>query len=671
MEFSDEQKAGRDLLKPGLTETLDAIFENDGLLAAHVPGYEPRRGQLEMAKAVQCCLEGMVQESEEPGNNILVVEAETGIGKTLAYLIPAILSGRRIVISTATLNLQDQILEKEIPLVEKIAGREISALCIKGRSNYLCLYRWYQYRSNPQLSLVDNPHIDRIDEWLGATVSGDRAELDWLGEDSNFWRKISTHSDQCLGGGCPEFAHCFISGLRKKAGSVDLLIVNHHLFFSDLALRKGGYGEVLPRYEAVIFDEAHHIENVATTFFGRSFSQYQVFALLADIEKMAKDDLSPQACAEVDQMITGMKERVRVFASLFPVKSGRFYLKDLITDLTEKVWRDEVDLLIRGLEGLSDSISRYGEHGEYWRSLERRGRELVKNVRDVGLHFLENDYVHWYERRDRSVVLSATPVEVAKELNEYLYPLVSSCILTSATLSSGGNFSYLRARLGLGDEVECLQFHSPFDYEKRALLYVPDNSFPEPSAPDYGDVLCGQILDILRISEGRGLVLFTSFKGMERVASFLEDRFDYPVLVQGTASRQSLLTRFREETHSVLLAVASFWEGVDVVGESLSCVIIDKLPFEVPTDPVIEARIQHILEKQGKPFFEFQVPRAILALRQGMGRLMRSSTDRGVIAVMDVRLYKKGYGGLFLRSMPPAPVVRTVQELSDFFKLFD
>ncbi len=647
---------------------LDSIFDNDGLLAAHVPGYEPRHGQLEMAKAVLSCLEGVERGREESGNNVLVVEAETGIGKTLAYLIPAILSGRRVVISTATLNLQDQILKKEIPLVEEITGREISALCIKGRSNYLCLYRWYQYRSNPQLSLVDNPHLDRIDEWLASTASGDRAELDWLGEDSNFWRKISTHSDQCLGGSCPEFAHCFISSLRKKAGSVDLLIVNHHLLFSDLALRKGGYGEVLPRYEAVIFDEAHHIENVATAFFGRSFSQYQVFALLTDIEKMAEDDLPPEICAEISRMVMGVKERVKAFASLFPVKRGRFYLKDLIAELTEEVWRDEINLLSRGLERLNDKISRYDEHGEYWKSLERRGRELVKSVQEVGLHFLENDYVHWYERRDRSVVLSATPVEVAKELNAYLYPLVLSCILTSATLSSGGNFSYLRDRLGLSDEVECLQFHSPFDYEKRALIYVPDNSFPEPSAPDYGRELCSRILEILQISEGRGLVLFTSFKGMERVASFLEDCFDYPVLVQGTASRQSLLTRFREETHSVLLAVASFWEGVDVVGESLSCVIIDKLPFEVPTDPVIEARIKHILEKEGKPFFEFQVPRAILALRQGMGRLIRSSSDRGVIAVMDVRLYKKGYGRLFLRSMPPAPIVRTVQELSVFFK---
>lgn len=656
-------------MKAGLTGSLESIFASDGLLAAHVPGYEPRQGQLEMAKAVQCCLEGVVRGSEEPGKNVLVVEAETGIGKTLAYLIPAIQSGKRVVVSTATLNLQDQILKKEIPLVGKIAGREISALCIKGRSNYLCLYRWYQYRSNPQLSLLDNPYIDRIDEWLKTTASGDRAELDWLGEDSNFWKKISTHSDQCLGGSCPEFTHCFISGLRKKAGSVDLLIVNHHLFFSDLALRKGGYGEILPRYEAVIFDEAHHIENVATAFFGRSFSQYQVLALVADVEKMAENDLPPEACAEVGRMVMGMKERVKAFAALFPVKPGRFYLKDLIADLTEEVWREEINLLSRGLEGVNDKIGSYGEHGEYWKSLERRGRELVKSVQEVGLQFNENDYVHWYERRDRSVVLSATPVEVAKELNDYLYPLVSSCILTSATLSSGGNFSYFRDRLGLSDEVECLQIHSPFDYEKRALIYVPDDSFPEPSAPDYWQVLCGRILEILQISEGRGLVLFTSFKGMERVASFLEDRFDYPVFVQGTASRQSLLTRFREETHSVLLAVASFWEGVDVVGESLSCVIIDKLPFEVPTDPVIEARIQHILERKGKPFFEFQVPRAILALRQGMGRLMRSSSDRGVIAVLDVRLYKKGYGRLFLRSMPPAPVVRTVQGLSDFFNL--
>ncbi len=649
---------------------LEEIFGQGGALSSCLANFEPRDGQSAMAEAVAAVLlDPDTSGQSETRARVLVIEAETGIGKTLAYLIPAVLSGKRVVVSTATLNLQDQIINKDIPLVEKILEKDLSALCLKGRENYLCLYRWYQHRSNPQLSLTDDPWIEDIDTWLKNTTTGDRAELDWLGERSRLWARISSRSNQCLGGECPEFSNCFINQLRKRAGAARLLIVNHHLFFSDLALRKGGFGELLPRYESVIFDEGHHLENVATAFFGKSFSQYQLVDLLADIERQAKTDLSPDLVDTLLPTLSGLRQRAENFAQIFPLKIGRYHLDSLVEDVTENVWKEEVELLSVGITRLAERLGKYLVYGESWNVLAKRGTELNDNLRDIALYFDNNDheYVHWYEKRERAVAISATPIEIAADLQENLYSSVSSCILTSATLASGGSFTYIRDRLGLDEGTEFLQFNSPFDYQNRTLLYVPESSFPEPNSEGFPACIGERVLDIVKLSRGRALVLCTSFKGMDGLAMFLEEELDYPVLVQGRASRNSLLRSFREETHSVLLAVASFWEGVDVVGESLSCVIIDKLPFEVPSDPVIQARIERIKEEGGKPFFDFQVPRAILTLRQGVGRLIRSITDQGVIAIMDVRLFTKGYGRIFVKSLPSSPVTREIRDIESFY----
>ncbi len=650
---------------------MDNYFKQGGRLASCLPNYETRYGQKAMAEAIAGVIFDDGEQSDTTaGAKILVVEAETGIGKTLAYLIPAALSGKRVIISTATLNLQDQLIKKDIPLVERILLEDLPAICFKGRQNYLCLYRWYQYRSNPQLSLVDNPFVEKIDSWLKETTTGDRAELGWLHDKSSFWLKISSQSNQCLGGDCPESSGCFINHLRKKAGSARIIIVNHHLFFSDLALRKGGYGELLPRYETVIFDEAHHLENVASTFFGRSFSQYQFLDLLSDIERQAKLDLLPNQIDELLPTLSGLKQRVEAFSHIFSKKIGRYALNIFVEKFGRENWQEEIELLSSGLKRLQENLALYDMYGEGWSGLARRTDELDNNLRTIGLFFEQDDtkFVYWYEKRERSIALSATPIEVASELRDNLYSAVQACVMTSATLSTGGNFKYIQQRLGLDDSTEFLHFDSPFNYPDRTLLYVPDSGFPEPSSGEFYAKACDAILEILTLSKGRALILFTSFRGMDNVADFLEEVLDYPVLVQGTASRNSLLQSFREETHSVLLAVASFWEGVDVVGESLSCLIIDKLPFEVPSDPVIQARIQSINDEGGKPFFEFQVPRAILTLRQGAGRLMRSATDQGVIAIMDVRLFTKGYGRTFLKSLPPSPVTRDINDVAGFYK---
>lgn len=651
-----------------MTQLTD-IFGQDGKLAGFLPNFEPRDGQQAMAEAVAANLVGEKGFREENKAKILVVEAETGIGKTLAYLIPAVLSGKRVVIATATLNLQDQIIDKDLPLVEKVIAKKIGALCIKGRENYLCQYRWYQYRSNPQLSLVDDPWVEKIDSWLKKTSTGDRAELAWLSKRAGLWSKISAQANQCLGTECPEGSGCFISQLRKKAGSAQLLIVNHHLFFSDLALRKSGYGEILPRYEAVIFDEAHHLENVASAFFGKSFSQYQLLDLLGDIERQVDLDLPPDMIDRLLPSVHGLKMRVDAFGRLFPGKTGRYFLQLLVNELTEKVWHEQVELLSVGIDELAGRMDDCFSYGDSWVTLSKRASEQNDRLRDIGLFFVHNDhtFVHWYEKRERTVILSATPIDVAEELQKNLYSIVDSCILTSATLSSGGSFAYISQRLGLDADAKCVQFRSPFDYREQTLLYVPESLFPEPTDQDFQRSVGDRVLQLVLLSKGRALVLCTSFKGMEALAAFLEGTIDYPVLVQGRASRNALLNRFREETHSVLLAVASFWEGVDVVGESLSCVVIDKLPFEVPSDPVIKARIERIKEDGGNPFFDFQVPRAILTLRQGVGRLMRSVTDRGVIAILDVRLYKKGYGRVVLKSLPPSPVTRDLADVAEFY----
>ncbi len=646
--------------------SIKEIFARNGTLSANLKGFEPREGQQQMAEAVAGTL-AAERENESNRASVLLVEAETGIGKTLAYLVPALLSGQRVVISTATITLQDQILKKEIPLLNSVMDMEIPALCMKGRQNYLCHYRWFQHRSNPQTSFLQNDEEDKIEQWLMRTETGDRAELSWLPDRTPLWPKISAQPNQCLGGDCPELSLCFVARLRKRAGAARLLIVNHHLFFSDLALRQAGFGEILPRYQSVIFDEAHHLENVASNFFGKHFSHYQFLDLLADIERQSEVDCPGKDADHIARYCRGLKQRLETFIALFPVKKGRYPLLPFIQKT--KNWQESVENLTEGLVQLAGKCAEFSAHGEMWNVFAERSGLLRENLQHIsGVKELSEDsFIRWYERRDRTVSLSATPVNVASELEKCLYSAVDSIVMTSATLTTGGDFKYFCQRLGLDDSAKTLCLHSPFDYQGRTLLYVPEQGFPEANAAGYAEALAKRMFQLLQRSRGRALVLFTSFRAMDHVADYLEGRLDYPVLVQGTASRQALLEEFRENTESVLLAVASFWEGVDISGDSLSCVLIDKLPFEVPSDPVIQSRMKVIEEEGGKPFFQFQVPRAILSLRQGVGRLMRSSEDRGVIGIMDIRLYSKGYGRIFRASLPPSPVVRTLEDVEQFF----
>ena len=646
------------------------VFTPDGLLARHLPGYEPRPGQLEMAEAIEELLSRAVESEECMGAEALAIEAETGLGKTLAYLVPAIFSGGRVVISTNTRNLQDQILHREIPFLRKYIAPGLKAVCVKGRQNYLCLYRWHQHAAAAQQELFSGADRERMAAWLETTRFGDRAELEWLSSSSPMWQKVCCLSHFCPGADCPEQQRCFLNRLRRTAASSQLLIVNHHLLFSDLAVRRNGYGEVLPRYQAVIFDEAHHVEKVATQFFGRSVSRYQILDLAADCERQALVSLDAGQRQGVLAHVQTMLGRVEALAAQFPARKGRFPLREIWQDRPEVVRHS--DMLVKELEGLSGFLHDL-KAGEPWNQYSDRARILQEELSfitggiEMDLPEGEHHHIHWFERTQKNLVFSATPVDIATELQETLFATTPACVFTSATLTAGGDFTYFFSRVGLDQDTRALTFSSPFAYRDRTLLYIPDQGFPEPGAPGFEQQSHEQMEALIRAAAGRALVLFTSFAAMEKAHTVLADRIGYPVLCQGQAPRHELLERFSGQTESVLLGVASFWEGVDIPGESLSLVIIDKLPFEVPSDPVIMARINKLKLEGKNGFFAFQVPRAILGLRQGVGRLMRRSTDRGVIAILDIRLLTKGYGKRFMRSLPPSPLVREIKAVQTFF----
>ena len=657
-----------------MNEPMEGIFGIGGVLAHNLDGYEPRPGQQEMAEAVAQLLhaDGTLAEEENIQADALVVEAETGLGKTLAYLVPAVLSGRRVVVSTNTKNLQDQILEREIPFVRTYFAPKLKALCVKGRQNYLCLYRWHQLVAVGQGELFDESDNQRIERWLNQTRFADRAELDWLSAGSSLWHKICCQSHFCLGSDCPDGAACFLNRLRREAAACNLLVVNHHLLFSDLAVRRGGYGEVLPRYDTVIFDEAHHVETVATQFFGRSFSRYQVYDLTGDVERSGLEMLSRESRTKLFKKVHTLSGRMEQFGAMFPLERGCFPLQELLVN--GSLLMEKRDALLRGFEQLTEILESVGQGREPWVQYSMRCQELMAQLEFITAESFDDlpeeeiRFIHWFERREKNLVLSATPVDVADELQKSLFATVESCIFTSATLTTGGDFKYFFKRMGLAEETRSLFFPSPFNYKAQTLLYIPASCFPEPVAAGYQQAVHGQIQQLVESAGGRALLLFTSFKAMDAAWQALEQELEFPLLCQGTMPRHELLRRFSAETSSVLFAVASFWEGVDIPGESLSLVIIDKLPFEVPSDPVIMARMNRVKAAGGNPFFEFQVPRAILTLRQGVGRLMRSSSDRGVVAILDVRLFSKGYGKRFRGSLPPSPLVRDMEQVVEFFQ---
>ena len=659
-----------------LGELVDETFAGDGPLARSIHGFEAREGQVEMARAVARAFEN---------GGLLLAEAGTGTGKTLAYLVPAILSRQRVLVSTGTKNLQEQIFFKDIPLLQQALEVPFTATCMKGRSNYLCLHRLDQIKESPRSphshafsaiseSSAFSVFLPMIDEWAARTETGDRAELDDLPEDFAFWNDVSSTAETCLGTDCPRHDDCFVTRMRQRAAASDVVIVNHHLLCADAAVRQGAYGEVIPACPTAIVDEAHQLEDVATQYFGYNFSTYRVEDFAHDVEAVAT---SGEAAAAVERL----REDARAFFSdlAFAHRQNGAVRGEERVRATRASMSDVADpavSVIGALEGVANALA--GVRGvrlqpdqddadtfeETIAALVRRAGELKDELRLL-VRADDPNYVYFVEFRGRGVFLRASPVDVSAIVRELLLDRMRTTVLTSATLTVDGSFEYIRSRLGVS-RAEELCLPSEFDFARQAILYLPAR-MPDPRSPEFSAAAAREVVDILRRTRGRAFVLFTSYRTMREVLAVAEMALTYPILSQGAAPRTELLRQFRETPHSILFATGSFWQGVDVVGEALSCVVIDKLPFASPAEPVTAARIDAIRERGGDPFAEYQVPLAILALQQGLGRLIRHRRDRGVLAILDPRLRSKGYGRRFLTSLPPARQVHSPGAIDLFF----
>ena len=635
--------------------TVRQFFGRKGLLSEWHANYEFREGQLAMAEAVETA----IAEKKH-----VIVEAGTGTGKTLAYLVPALLSGRRVVISTGTKNLQEQLFFKDIPFLEKNLG-PLRACYMKGRGNYACRQKIYDAENEPILDGLEEVADFRIiREWEKTTETGDRSEIKTLPEASTAWAKIDARSDLCSGQKCPQFERCFITRMHVKAQESDIIIVNHHLFFADLAVKGGPTGSegggIIPAYGAVIFDEAHDIEDIAGQYFGVTVSSYQFEELTRDIAGVA--GRKNFGSKELDRILMTLSERAAQFFTLFGAAEGRsgFRSHEAFLMKHEEAYRD----ILAALEITALQMELLRAAPEETIPLVNRAREIARRLQ-FWMEAGQKTYVYWIERRGRGTFLQATPIDVSSMLDEKLFDMIDTAVLTSATLAVAGEFEFTKQRLGLRN-ARTLVVPSHFDYSTQALLYVPQE-LPEPRNPAFTSAAAREIIEILLHSRGRAFVLFTSYQQMRLVYDKVSLEIPYETLMQGTGPRNALLEEFRATPHCVLFATSSFWQGVDVPGEQLSCVIIDKLPFAVPSDPVVEARIAAIREDGGDAFAGYQVPQAAIALKQGFGRLIRSRTDRGVLALLDNRITKTRYGQIFFDSLPDYAFTTKREDVERFF----
>ena len=665
------------------------FFAPGGVLSKTHPAYEYRRGQLQMAQAVEQALEE---------KRHLIVEAGTGTGKTLAYLLPVIRSGKRVIISTGTKNLQEQLFYKDVPFLEQAlfpdGNGKLNVCYMKGRNNYLCKKKLYDLTDQPVLSgLEEIEHYRAIAAWEKTTQTGDRAELASLPEASALWHKLDARSDTCLGQKCSAFETCFITEMHRRAMESDIIIVNHHLFFADLAIKQASEyapdAGILPEVGAVIFDEAHELEDVAGSYFGISVSNQRAEELARDVEaSLTRNKL---LSTQVMGALKSLRDRSQLFFSVLPPGDGRFAFENRREFMEEN--GDEFIALTQSLERLGAELQNLPSKAEEVFTFSRRAREL-----QVQLGFLmesdDHNTVFWIERRGKnfsprrhrdtettkdgpessravagggrqSVYLQATPIDVAPILKNTLFEQLETAVLTSATLAVGGGFEYMKRRLGVERAREVV-LPPHYDYANQALFYVPPD-LPDPRTPQFAAKASDRIRRLLEITRGRAFVLFTSYAQMNEVYHRLLGELEFPMLLQGDAPKSALLEEFRLTPHAVLFATSSFWQGVDVQGEQLSCVIIDRLPFAVPSDPVVAARVKSIDTEGGNAFFQYQVPAAVITLKQGFGRLIRSLHDRGLLTLLDNRILKKAYGRTFVESLPNYKRTTDIREVERFF----
>jgi ATP-dependent DNA helicase DinG len=649
----------------GLRSAVSDIFAPEGPIARALPGFEARAGQLQMAEAVASVFED---------GGVLLAEAGTGTGKTLAYLVPAILSRQRVLVSTGTKNLQEQIFFKDIPLLHDTLDVKFTATYMKGRGNYLCLHRFDEFRGSGLHSHDEKPYVRLLDEWTRTTDTGDRSEIEDLPEDLPFWNDISASAENCIGAECPQYHDCYVTKMRQRAAESDVVVVNHHLLCADAAVRQSSFGEVIPSCNYAIVDEAHQLEDVATQYFGIAVSNYRLDDLARDAEKAVAARLISDVDREhaIRQDVERLRDRSRNFFGALQML--RF------TDSPRSLGGTESRIRVRGeqlagvyedgtalagaLEALEADLALAPDASEDVLALARRASEVRVQVNFL-LRADDPTYVYYLEARGRGTFLRAAPIDVSDIVRELLLDRMTATVLTSATLAVDNSFDYVKGRLGIRKAQE-VRLASEFDFATQTILYLPPR-MPDPRSREFGPAAAREVVEIVRRTRGRAFVLFTSYANLREVQTVAAAELSYPILVQGEAPRSALLREFKATPNAVLLATSSFWQGVDVVGEALSCVIIDKIPFASPGDPITAARIEAINADGGSAFGEYQIPLAILTLQQGLGRLIRHRQDRGVLAILDPRLRTMGYGRRVLASLPAAPVTHRLADIERFF----
>lgn len=631
------------------------FFGSDGALAAVISAYQPRLAQQEMADAVALAIKD---------KRHLIAEAGTGTGKTFAYLVPAILSGKKTIISTGTKNLQDQLFGKDLPLIRKAIKVPFDAALLKGRSNYLCTYR-LQNALNSTLGFAkeDALALGKIKSWANRTLVGDIAEMSDVAEGNPVWYQATSTIDNCLGQDCPDYADCFLVKARKKAQDADVLVVNHHLLCADWSLRDGGFGELLPNAEVVVIDEAHQLADTAANFLGINLGSKQLHDLAQDaLIEYHKDATDIPALRTAAEDLEHETKDLRLAFGL---------------DLKRGEWREleQNPKISAGLIAVQAQLGRLLEQLKLasvkTKALDacfKRAEDLLDKLGLI-LDPRSGKWIRWYEIHRKTFTLSLTPLDIAAEFQNFMQQHQAAWIFTSATLSIANKFDYFANNLGI-TQATSASWGSPFDYAAQSLFYHP-KGLPQPTDPQFTALIVDFALPVLEASLGRAFFLFTSHRALNEAAELLAKKIKYPLLVQGSRPKALLLEQFKNTPHAILLGTSSFWEGVDVRGEALSCVIIDKLPFASPGDPVLKARLDAMTQQGKNPFFEYQLPTAVIALRQGIGRLIRDVTDRGVLMVCDPRLLKRTYGQIFLDSVPAMRRTRDIADVQAFFRQQD
>ena len=631
------------------TNAYDALGA-EGAFAALLDGFAPRPQQQAMARAV---------ESAIAGYDTLIAEAGTGVGKTFAYLVPALLSGGKVIVSTGTKTLQDQLFHKDLPVVRKALKLNTACALLKGRSNYLCLHRFRATVAEGRLRDREQvAELKFIRDWSVSTRTGDIAEVPQVAENAEIWSRVTSTADNCLGQDCDDYNKCHVVNARRAAQEADVVVINHHLFFADLALKEEGFGELLPSANAIILDEAHQLPEIASAFFGQTLSSRQLIELARD--SIAEGQLEAPDMPELREVASAL-EKATLDLRLALGQPGQ-------RDPWERIRHKPAvaaafDALEDRVQALTEILERCAERGKGLEACFRRA--ALSMTRMARLRENDADCIQWYETFTRAFTLNITPLDIAELFHSRLQAHPCAWVFTSATLAVGERFDHFAAQLGLM-EAEKLQLDSPFDYAQNAVLYLPA-AMPDPNDARYTAAVVEAALPVIEASRGRSFMLFTSHRALREAAQLLDGRTRYPLLVQGDMPRGELIERFRSLGNAILLGTSSFWEGVDVRGEALSCVIIDKLPFASPGDPVLQARLNAIRNRGGNPFMDYQLPQAVITLKQGVGRLIRDARDRGALMICDPRLSTKQYGRVFLDSLPPVRVTRKLDEVAAFF----